>query len=76
MTTVNLISIVNKSLESTSSTAQFPDISCALNADYVSLPALAVSPATLILVSLLTPHSPENVWKPFIDRDESVSEQG
>ncbi len=38
-----------------------------ITTDYIILPAAGASIFSLIVVSLLTPHSPEEKWRPFID---------
>jgi SSS family solute:Na+ symporter/sodium/proline symporter len=38
-----------------------------ITTDYIILPAAGASILSLIVVSLLTPHSPEEKWRPFID---------
>ena len=35
--------------------------------EYMIYPAVAASILCLVLVSLLTPASPEEKWKPFVD---------
>lgn len=38
-----------------------------LAADYIIIPAAAASIVCLVVVSLLTPPSPENKWRPFVE---------
>ncbi|MFC1581786.1 sodium:solute symporter [Candidatus Neomarinimicrobiota bacterium] len=38
-----------------------------ISTDYIILPAAGASIFSLIVVSLLTPHSPEKKWRPFVD---------
>ncbi len=38
--------------------------------DYIIYPAAGASIFFLIVVSLLTPHSPEEKWKPFMEKGE------
>ncbi len=66
MSTVLLISIINKVLEGQETVIL--GINFPLNTDYIAIPALIMSVTTLIVVSILTPHSPEEKWKPFIER--------
>lgn len=66
MITVLLISIINKILESTGGTQQILGIPFPMEADYIAIPALFISVTTLVIVSLLTPKPPEEVWKPFM----------
>jgi SSS family solute:Na+ symporter/sodium/proline symporter len=67
MVTVLLISIINRILDSMGSTAQFLGIPFPIEADYIAIPALFISVSTLVIVSLLTPKPPEEVWKPFME---------
>jgi SSS family solute:Na+ symporter/sodium/proline symporter len=39
------------------------------SSDYIVIPAVIVSVSLMVVVSLLTPPSPEEQWKPFIDQD-------
>jgi SSS family solute:Na+ symporter/sodium/proline symporter len=68
MATVLAISIADKVLEANQATATFLGIEFPMDADYIAVPAVIVSLSTLIVVSLLTRRSPEEVWKPFIER--------
>lgn len=63
------ITIINKVLESSKSTTSFLGLTFPFDTDYIAIPAVVVSLSTLVVVSLLTPHSPEEVWKPFIEND-------
>lgn len=67
MATVLLIAIVNKVLEGSDATMSILGIPFPMDTDYIAIPAAIVSVVTLIVVSLLTPPSPEHVWKPFIE---------
>lgn len=67
MSTVIAITAANKILESSDSTTSFFGIPFPLDTDYIAIPAVLISVTTLVVVSLLTPHSPESVWKPFMD---------
>jgi len=69
MGTVLSIAITNKLMEASGSTATFLGIPFPMDTDYIAIPSLAVSLTTLIVVSLLTPPSPEEVWKPFMADD-------
>ena len=40
-----------------------------MDTDYIAIPSVLFSLSTLIIVSLLTPASPESVWKPFIEEE-------
>jgi len=68
MVTVLFISFVNKILQAQGSTTTIFGIHFPLDTDYIAIPAVIVSVSTLILVSLLTPPDPEEVWGPFIAR--------
>lgn len=70
MATVLAISITNKILEHSASSATLFGIPLPLDTDYIAIPAVIVSVSTLIIVSLFTPPSPESVWKPFIENNE------
>jgi SSS family solute:Na+ symporter/sodium/proline symporter len=39
------------------------------SSDYIVIPAVIVSVSLMVVVSLLTPPSPEEQWKPFIDQE-------
>lgn len=67
---VLLISIVNKVMENQGATGNFLGIPFPMDTDYIAIPAVLVSLSTLIIVSLLTPPSPESVWKPFIEEED------
>ncbi|NHZ85098.1 MAG: hypothetical protein GWP19_04360 [Planctomycetia bacterium] len=41
-----------------------------LSYDYIIYPATGASIFILIVVSLLTPHLPEEKWKPFIENED------
>lgn len=69
MGTVLSIAITNKVMEASGSTVTFLGIPFPMDTDYIAIPSLAVSLTTLIVVSLLTPPSPEEVWKPFMADD-------
>ncbi|MCZ6819292.1 MAG: sodium:solute symporter family protein [Calditrichaeota bacterium] len=69
MGTVLSIAITNKLMEASGSTVTFLGIPFPMDTDYIAIPSLAVSLTTLIVVSLLTPPSPEEVWKPFMADD-------
>ncbi len=69
MASVLIIAITNKILEAQGATASFLSIPLPLDTDYIAIPALVVSVTTLIVVSLLTPHSPESAWKPFFEEE-------
>jgi SSS family solute:Na+ symporter len=43
-----------------------------LDTDYIGIPAVLVSVATLIGVSLMTPTPPESDWRPFFGEEEVV----
>ena len=67
MTTVLLISIINKIVENSDFTDGFLGSFFPVEADYIAIPALLISVSTLVIVSLITPKPPEEVWKPFIE---------
>jgi len=70
MGSVLAIAITNKVMESSSSTGTFLGIPFPLDTDYIAIPAVIISVSTLIIISYLTPPSPENVWKPFIENND------
>ncbi len=70
MATVLFIAITNKILEGQGGTANILGISFPMDTDYIAIPSVIVSVSTLVIVSLLTPASPESVWKPFIDKTD------
>ncbi len=74
MGSVILITIVNRTLQASGTTASFLGVPFPLDTDYIAIPALVISVATLVIVSLLTPHSPESVWKPFFDEGGNAAE--
>jgi Na+/proline symporter len=41
-----------------------------IEADYIILPAAGASILSLVVVSLLTPHSPEEKWRPFVANND------
>ncbi len=70
MATVVLIAFVNKVMEHSGATATLLGlIPLPLDTDYIAIPAVVVSLSTLIVVSLLTPPSPEEVWRPFVEEE-------
>jgi len=69
MATVLFISIANKTLEAKEATTRILGIEFPMDTDYIAIPAVIVSVSTLVIVSLLTRPSPEEVWKPFM-KDE------
>lgn len=69
MAIVLIIAIANKVLEAQGTSVSFLGMNLPLDTDYIAIPALVVSVTTLVVVSLLTPHSPESAWKPFFDED-------
>ena len=70
MGSVLTIAIVNKVMQNSSETGTFLGIPFPLDTDYIAIPAVIISVSTLIIVSYLTPPSPESVWKPFIENNE------
>ncbi len=70
MGTVAFIAFLNKILEARESTANVLGFTFPMDTDYIAIPAVIVSVVTLIVVSLATPPSPEEVWKPFFDRSD------
>ncbi|MFQ5674757.1 MAG: sodium:solute symporter [bacterium] len=66
---VILISVVNKVMESQGASGSFLGIPFPMDTDYIAIPAVIVSLATLIVVSLMTPPSPESAWKPFLEKE-------
>jgi len=69
MGVVLLIAVTNKIMETQGSTGSFLGIPFPMDTDYIAIPSVLVSLSTLIIVSLLTPASPESVWKPFIEEE-------
>ncbi len=70
MGSVLAIAITNKVMQNSSATGTFLGIPFPLDTDYIAIPAVIISVSTLIIVSYLTPPSPENVWKPFIENND------
>jgi len=66
---VLLIAITNKIMESQGSTGSFLGIAFPMDTDYIAIPSVLFSLSALFIVSLLTPPSPESVWKPFIEEE-------
>jgi len=69
MVTVLVISITNRVMLANDVTANLFGMSFPFDEDYIAIPALAVSISCLIVVSYLTKPSPEEVWKPFFEKD-------
>ncbi|MFQ5652746.1 MAG: sodium:solute symporter, partial [bacterium] len=65
MATVVMITLTIRLLQNAGVTHLF-DIPIGTITDYIAMPAVFVSLTTLVVVSLLTPPSPESVWKPFM----------
>ncbi len=59
------VPVINKILEVAEANFTIFGVSFPVDTDYIAIPALAMSLIMLIGVSLLTPHSPEEKWKPF-----------
>lgn len=59
------VPVINKVLEVSEISFSVSGVSFPVNTDYIAIPALALSLIMLIGVSLLTPPSGEEKWKPF-----------
>ncbi len=66
MVTVIIISSLNEILEGTSGVS-LVGISFPMDTDYIAIPAVVVSVISLVVVSLLTPPSPKEKWRPFFE---------
>jgi SSS family solute:Na+ symporter len=66
MLTVIGIAVLN-SVFRDSDGANFFGISLPIDTDYIAIPAVIVSVATLVLVSLMTPKPADSEWQPFIE---------
>ena len=60
-----IVPVINKVLEATETGFTVFGISFPVHTDYIAIPALVLSLIMLIVVSLLTPPSGEEKWKPF-----------
>jgi SSS family solute:Na+ symporter/sodium/proline symporter len=69
MFTVLAISITNRIMLANGATANILGMSFPFDEDYIAIPALVVSITCLIVGSYLTKPSPEEVWKPFFEKD-------
>ncbi len=69
MVSVVVITIWTRALQASGAT-ELMGIPVSTITDYISIPALFISVTTLVVVSLLTPASPESVWKPFFDDED------
>ena len=63
------VPVINKLMESAGMSFDIFGISFPVDTDYIAIPSLALSLAALIIVSLLTPASPQSKWKPFFQQD-------
>ncbi len=63
------VPVINKVLESTDSSFSIFGIGFPVDTDYIAIPSLALSLTALIVVSLLTPPSPDSKWKPFFQEE-------
>ncbi|MEQ9424024.1 MAG: sodium:solute symporter family protein [Cyclobacteriaceae bacterium] len=66
MVSVLLISILNR----TGVEGSFLGMTFPFDEDYIAIPALFASVLSMVVVSLLTKPSPEEVWKPFFEKDD------
>lgn len=60
-----IVPVINKIMEVSEITFSIFGISFPVHTDYIAIPSLATSLLMLIVVSLLTPPSDEEKWKPF-----------
>ena len=60
-----IVPVINKIMEVSEVTFSIFGISFPLHTDYIAIPSLVMSLLMLIVVSLLTPPSGEEKWKPF-----------
>ena len=63
------VPVINKILESSNVSFSALGIQFPIDTDYIAIPSLALSLTALVVVSLLTPASPESKWKPFFQED-------
>ncbi len=59
------VPVINKIMESTGASFSVFGVSFPVDTDYIAIPSLILSLVALISISLLTPRSPEEKWKPF-----------
>jgi SSS family solute:Na+ symporter/sodium/proline symporter len=67
MLTVIGIAMLNSIYKDSAEELQLPGISFPMDTDYIAIPAVIVSVATLVIVSLLTAKPAESDWREFID---------
>lgn len=61
------VPVINKILEASGVSFNLLGIPFPVDTDYIAIPSLVLSLTALIAVSLLTPPSPEEKWKPFFN---------
>ncbi|MDA0194877.1 MAG: sodium:solute symporter family protein [Bacteroidetes bacterium] len=69
MLSVLIISITNRVMLAKGLSGSFVGLQFPFDEDYIAIPSLAVSLLSLVLVSYLTKPSPEEVWRPFFQKD-------
>ncbi|MGH6913040.1 MAG: sodium:solute symporter family transporter [Geminicoccales bacterium] len=68
MITVLAISTLNAVYRDSAEPLQVLGLSFPMNTDYIAIPAVIVSVATLVIVSLLTPRPDPGDWKEFVPK--------
>ncbi|TRX48123.1 sodium:solute symporter family protein [Fulvivirga sp. M361] len=64
------VPVINKVMEVSGTSFSLFGVSFPVDTDYIAIPSLVLSLAALVIGSLLTPHSPEEKWKPFFPDSE------